>query len=95
MLGAPFTTCPNTTDRATAQDWLEPAWGAVGIESVVVKGLAQPNLPGKRAWIKGRSRTTSEAVIGVITGSLKAPLCLCWSSTTRPVTCIWSPTPPR
>lgn len=41
-LGAPFTLCPNTTDRATAQDWLDPAWGGVGIEGVVRwAGLAE------------------------------------------------------
>ncbi|MDX3308750.1 hypothetical protein P1S61_06440 [Streptomyces sp. ME08-AFT2] len=31
-LGALFTLCPNTTDRATAQDWLDPAWGEVGLK---------------------------------------------------------------
>jgi ATP-dependent DNA ligase len=54
VLGAPFTLCPATTDRATAQDWLGPAWGSAGIQGVVVKGLAQSYLPGKRAWIKVR-----------------------------------------
>jgi ATP-dependent DNA ligase len=72
-LTAPFTLCPNTTDRATAQEWLDPAWGSVGIEGVMVKGLGQPYLPGKRAWIKVRSHVSSEAVLAGITGSLAEP----------------------
>ncbi|MEV8548175.1 ATP-dependent DNA ligase [Streptomyces sp. NPDC051572] len=76
VLTAPFTLCPATTERATALDWLDPAWGAAGIEGVVVKGASQPYLPGKRAWIKVRARATSEAVIGAVTGTLTNPLTL-------------------
>ncbi|MFD5232280.1 hypothetical protein ACFWJ5_27895 [Streptomyces qaidamensis] len=60
---APFVLCPATTDRATAEDWLDPAWGAAGIEGVVVKGLAQRYEPGRRGWIKVRTRATTEAVV--------------------------------
>ncbi|MFD5742594.1 hypothetical protein ACFXJM_37730 [Streptomyces massasporeus] len=70
VLAAPFTLCPSTTDRATALDWLDPSWGAVGIEGVVLKGTAQPYLPGKQAWIKVRSRATAEGIIGGVTGEL-------------------------
>ncbi|WP_239771914.1 hypothetical protein [Streptomyces sp. CL12-4] len=49
VLAAPFVLCPATTDRATAEDWLDPAWGAAGIEGVVVKGLAQKYQPARRA----------------------------------------------
>ncbi|MEV8597624.1 ATP-dependent DNA ligase [Streptomyces sp. NPDC052012] len=73
VLAAPFTLCPSTTDRAVAQDWLDPSWGAAGIEGVVLKGLAQPYMPGTRAWIKVRAHVTSEAMVGGITGSLAAP----------------------
>ncbi|MDX2514571.1 MULTISPECIES: ATP-dependent DNA ligase [Streptomyces] len=76
VLAAPFTLCPATTDRATALDWLDPAWGAVGIEGVVVKGSKQPYLPGKRAWVKVRSRTTAEGIIGGVTGALASPATL-------------------
>ncbi|MEW2513855.1 hypothetical protein [Streptomyces sp. NPDC046870] len=31
VLVAPFVLCPATTDRATAEDWLDPVWGAAGI----------------------------------------------------------------
>ncbi|MFE6523738.1 hypothetical protein [Streptomyces sp. NPDC057794] len=56
VLAAPFALCPATSDRATALDWLDPAWGTAGIEGVVIKGGEQPYLPGKRAWIKVRNR---------------------------------------
>ncbi|MEV6809687.1 ATP-dependent DNA ligase [Streptomyces sp. NPDC051132] len=72
-LNTPFTLCPNTTDRTRAQEWLDPAWGAAGIEGVMAKGLEQPYLPGKRAWIKVRSYVSSEAVLAGITGSLASP----------------------
>ncbi|MFF0201212.1 ATP-dependent DNA ligase [Streptomyces sp. NPDC005017] len=76
VLGAPFTLCPATRDRATAQEWLDPAWGSVGVEGVVVKGLGQTYQPHHRAWIKVRSRITAEAVIGAVTGSCTAPATL-------------------
>ncbi|MGW8700112.1 ATP-dependent DNA ligase [Streptomyces eurythermus] len=76
VLNAPFTLCPATADRATAQDWLNPAWGNAGIEGVVLKGLNQPYLPRKRAWIKVRARVTAEALIGGVTGSPTGPLSL-------------------
>ncbi|MGW6927902.1 hypothetical protein ACWGA9_42695 [Streptomyces sp. NPDC054950] len=49
VLTAPFTLCPATTDRATALDWLDPAWSAAGIEGVVVKGAEQTYHMGKLA----------------------------------------------
>nr|WP_239106397.1 hypothetical protein [Streptomyces rubrogriseus] len=55
VLAAPFVLCPATTDRATAADWLDPAWGAVGIEGVVVKGLTSRYTPGRRGWLKVRA----------------------------------------
>lgn len=76
VLDAPFTLCPSTTDRATAQDWLDPAWGAAGIEGVMVKGLDQPYLPGTRAWLKVRSHVTTEALVGGVTGALATPVTL-------------------
>ncbi|MGW7522671.1 hypothetical protein [Streptomyces sp. NPDC054783] len=39
----------------------------------MIKGDEQPYLPGKRAWIKVRSRTTSEGLIGGVAGALTAP----------------------
>lgn len=76
VLTAPFTLCPATTDQRAARDWLDPAWGSVGIEGVVLKGTEQPYLPGKRAWIKIRARVTTEALVGGVTGSLSSPATL-------------------
>lgn len=76
VLVPPFTLCPATTDRAVGADWLDPAWGAAGVEGVVVKGLAQPYWPGRRGWIKVRARETAEGLIGGITGSLPTPATL-------------------
>ncbi|WP_371648166.1 MULTISPECIES: ATP-dependent DNA ligase [unclassified Streptomyces] len=73
VLTAPFTLCPATGDRATALDWLDPAWGAAGIEGVVVKGTEQTYQMGKRGWLKVRSRSTSEGVIGAVTGATTSP----------------------
>ncbi|MCI3155556.1 ATP-dependent DNA ligase [Streptomyces sp. GB4-14] len=73
ILGPPFALCPATTDRTTASDWLDPAWGAVGIEGVVVKGLAQTYQPGRRGWLKVRARASAEAVVGSVTGRVTAP----------------------
>jgi ATP-dependent DNA ligase len=76
VLVAPFTLIPATSDRATAQEWLDPAWGAVGVEGCVVKGLDQRYQRGKRAWVKVRSHATAEAVVGGVTGALSGPLTL-------------------
>ncbi|MFD1272407.1 hypothetical protein ACFQ51_12690 [Streptomyces kaempferi] len=76
VLGGPFTLCPATGDRATALAWLDPAWGAVGIEGVVPKGSEQRYLPGKRTWIRVRSRMTTEVIIAGATGAVTSPASL-------------------
>lgn len=73
VLTAPFVLCPATADRATALEWLDPAWGTAGIEGVVVKGSEQRYAMGKRGWLKVRARTTAEAVIGGVTGAATSP----------------------
>ncbi|WP_335756172.1 ATP-dependent DNA ligase [Streptomyces alboflavus] len=73
VLAAPFALCPATSDEAQAREWLAPDWGEVGVEGCVVKGSRQPYRPGKREWIKVRSRQTHEAVVGAVTGTLRRP----------------------
>lgn len=73
VLAAPFVLCPATTDRATAEDWLDPAWGAAGIEGVVVKGLSQKYQPARRGWIKVWASASAEAVVASVTGRVAAP----------------------
>ncbi|MCX4673615.1 ATP-dependent DNA ligase [Streptomyces sp. NBC_01381] len=70
-LGPPWTLCPSTTDPRQAAEWL--TWSAVGMEGLVFKRLAEPYLPGRRGWRKYRSRQSTEAVIGAVSGSLAAP----------------------
>lgn len=54
---------PATTDPATAQEWMDPAYGAVGIEGVVSKSF-EGRYQGRRSgWWKTRVTTTEEAVI--------------------------------
>ncbi|OEU98523.1 DNA ligase [Streptomyces qinglanensis] len=72
-LQPPWALCPMTTDPDRAREWLDPAWGAVGVEGMVVKGLGQPYRPGERGWRKLRARATTEAVIGAVTGPGTAP----------------------
>lgn len=76
VLAAPFVPCPATTDRAVAEDWLDPAWAAAGMEGVVVKGLAQTYQPGRRGWLKVRARVTTEAVLAAVTGTPARPSAL-------------------
>ncbi|MEJ8654739.1 ATP-dependent DNA ligase [Streptomyces sp. MS1.AVA.3] len=73
VLAAPFALCPATPDFDVATSWLDPAWGAAGIEGVVAKGRAQRYRPGERAWIKVRRRDTHEAVVGAVTGGVQRP----------------------
>jgi len=49
------------------------AAAAVGLEGVVVKGLASRYEPGWRGWLKVRVRHTAEAIVGAVTGSLAEP----------------------
>ncbi|MFI0212411.1 ATP-dependent DNA ligase [Streptomyces diastaticus] len=60
-------------DRQEALEWMDPAWGRVGVEGVVVKPAGAPYRPGKRGWIKVRSRQTREGVVGAVTGPVSAP----------------------
>ncbi|MBO8196299.1 ATP-dependent DNA ligase [Streptomyces oryzae] len=72
-LQPPWALCPMTTDPDQASEWLDPAWGAVGVEGMVVKGLGQPYRPGERGWRKLRARATADALVGAVTGPLNSP----------------------
>ncbi|MFI2236484.1 ATP-dependent DNA ligase [Streptomyces chrestomyceticus] len=48
-------------------------WAAAGIEGIVAKNVRQPYRPGVRGWIKVRTRHTTEAITGAITGTLDCP----------------------
>jgi ATP-dependent DNA ligase len=64
--------CPQTTDADQARRWLHD-WTAIGIEGLVIKDLAGRYTPGKAGWNKLKSHTSTEAIIGGVTGSLTDP----------------------
>jgi ATP-dependent DNA ligase len=64
--------CPQTTDPGQAREWLT-SWTAAGVEGVVAKRLDGRYEPGRRGWRKIRARSTTEAIIGGVTGSITDP----------------------
>ncbi|MEU3550618.1 ATP-dependent DNA ligase [Streptomyces longwoodensis] len=77
---APLTLCPSTIDPAVARGWLE--WTAAGLEGLCFKRLDQPWIGGARTWRKYKVRTTTEAVIGTVTGPVEAPRTVLLGGTT-------------
>jgi ATP-dependent DNA ligase len=63
---------PQTSSIEQAREWLE-TWPAAGVEGVVIKGAAEPYRSGKRGWLKLRQRSSTEALIGGVTGTLVQP----------------------
>jgi ATP-dependent DNA ligase len=70
-LSAPWALCPSTTDPDTVKEWL--TWAAVGIEGVVFKRLDGSYQPSVRGWLKYKTRETTEAIVGGVTGPLTSP----------------------
>ena len=65
---------PQTNDPEVAAGWLEQyAAASVGVEGVVVKGLADRYQSGHRGWVKVRVRETVEVIVGAVTGTLVTP----------------------
>ncbi|MDD7966165.1 ATP-dependent DNA ligase [Actinomycetospora lemnae] len=62
---------PVTTDPDAAGAWLRDQ--PPGIEGVVAKRRDQRYRPGARSWQKLRARSTAEAVIGGVFGTLERP----------------------
>ncbi|MFD7917596.1 hypothetical protein ACFV30_44225 [Streptomyces sp. NPDC059752] len=64
-----------TTDPDKARERLEDWTDITGVEGLVVQALNQRYRPGtrNRTWTKIRRRTTAEANIGAITGTLIRP----------------------
>jgi len=72
-LTAPWALCPQTEDREAAGAWLDPAWGTAGIEGIMIKDPESRYQPGVRGWSKLRARTTTEAIVGAVTGTVRSP----------------------
>ncbi|MGI5243298.1 ATP-dependent DNA ligase [Dactylosporangium sp. CA-139066] len=74
LTGAPphLQLCPQTTDPDEARAWMAD-WQHAGVEGVVCKDPTGRYVPGGRGWVKVKTRSTTEAIIGGVTGSLSAP----------------------
>ena len=73
-LSPPLQVNPATREPDVAAEWLRQYREAnVGIEGLVIKGLGERYQPGRRGWLKLRTRSTAEAVVGAITGTLAKP----------------------
>ncbi|MEU9867041.1 ATP-dependent DNA ligase [Actinomadura sp. NPDC048021] len=64
--------CPQLRDVGEARLWFE-ILVAQGIEGLVVKAAGDPYKEGRRGWWKVKHRTTTEALIGGVTGSIEQP----------------------
>jgi ATP-dependent DNA ligase len=62
LSGAPsqLNLCPQTTSRAEANHWLT-AWTAMGVEGLVGKDPAGPYVPGRRGWLKWKTKHVRRA----------------------------------
>ncbi len=70
----PLQLSPATAEVTVAEQWLRDyAYAHVGIEGLVVKGLADPYVGGSRRWRKLRTRDTVEVLVGAVTGTLDRP----------------------
>jgi ATP-dependent DNA ligase len=74
LLEPPLQVTPATRSRDIAVTWLRDyAAAKVGVEGLVIKGLAQLYRPDARAWLKLKSRRSEEAIVGAIIGTLGRP----------------------
>ncbi|WP_435845209.1 ATP-dependent DNA ligase [Streptomyces flaveolus] len=76
VLAAPFVLCPAITDRGMAEDWIDPPWGAAGIEGDVT-GLAQKCQSARGGRPRVRARAGAEARGIAVSTSLCAQLVHC------------------
>jgi ATP-dependent DNA ligase len=68
----PMQLCPQTADRDEAMGWMAD-FRTAGVEGLVVKAAGGAYLPGRRDWLKVKSRETTEVVVGGVIGSLARP----------------------
>lgn len=60
----------HTLDPSAAREWLDPGWGAAGVEGLVAKPVSSRYMPGSRSgWLKIRQRVTAEAVVLGVVGA--------------------------
>ncbi|WP_433464162.1 ATP-dependent DNA ligase [Spirillospora sp. CA-128828] len=64
--------CPQLRDVGEARLWFEILL-AQGVEGLVVKAADDPYRDGQRGWWKVKHRTTTEAIVGGVTGIIGEP----------------------
>lgn len=64
--------CMQTDELETAREWMS-SLAKVGVEGIVIKPAVSKYLPGQRGWEKVKYYTTTEFIIGGITGTLQRP----------------------
>jgi ATP-dependent DNA ligase len=74
LLAPPLQVTPATRDQDVAAVWLRDYTSAdAGIEGLVIKGLGQPYRPDARVWLKVKTRSSADAIVGAVTGELRSP----------------------
>ena len=61
-----------TDDVDVARAWAQE-FAVIGVEGIVAKRADQAYLAGVRGWLKIKSYTTTEVIVGGVTGSLEHP----------------------
>jgi ATP-dependent DNA ligase len=69
---SPLVATMHTDDADEARIWVE-ALSTQGIEGLIIKAAADPYLPGKRRWLKLKTRHTIDVIVGGVTGSVTRP----------------------
>jgi ATP-dependent DNA ligase len=70
----PLQLSPSTLDLEQARTWLaDYTTSRVGIEGLVIKGLATAYRGDERGWLKYRIRDTTDVLLGAVTGTLGRP----------------------
>jgi ATP-dependent DNA ligase len=69
---APLQLTPATEDIARATAW-SADYRPAGVEGLVVKPLRSRYTPGRRVWVKVKSRATHELILGGVLGTTARP----------------------
>ncbi|GAA2069657.1 ATP-dependent DNA ligase [Actinomadura alba] len=69
---SPLVATMHTDNADEARIWVE-ALSTQGIEGLIIKAAGDPYLPGKRRWLKLKTRHTIDVIVGGVTGSPSRP----------------------
>jgi hypothetical protein len=92
--GPPLALMPATRDLADAHTLMRD-YADGGVEGVVAKHREHGYRPRRRSWVKVRTRTTADAVVGGVIGPSTRRRCCCWGCPMTPDGCGWRAAPDR